>query len=91
MDAITSLREGFATAHWMLEGTIDGVTPEQVHWQPGGTALPIAAAYAHLVLSEDRLVTRRLQGTTPIASAGWDGKTGISELPPTGADADWRG
>ena len=89
MDTIASLREAFTTAHWMLEGTIDGVTPELVAWHPGGTALTIAATYAHLVLSEDRLVTRAFEGKTPLASAEWDSKTGISELPPTGSGADW--
>ena len=39
MDTIGSLRDAFTTAHWMLEGTVDGVTPELLAWQPGGSEI----------------------------------------------------
>jgi len=65
-------------------------TPLVTSWfqERRGTALSIAANYAHLVLSEDRHITRAFEGKTPMASAEWAGKTGISELPPAGTGAD---
>jgi len=35
MDAIASLKEGLQVAHWVVEGTIDGLTSEQLHKLPG--------------------------------------------------------
>ena len=90
MDAIASLREGIGVSHWTLEQCLEGVTPEQAHWQPQGLAHSVAASYAHLALSEDGIVHGMLQGKAPLSATAW-AKTGISVPPPdpTKLEADW--
>lgn len=88
MDAITSLREGFGFTHMVVEGTMEGVTDEQAHWQPSGLAHSISSTYAHLVLGEDNVVHGMIQGTAPLSATTWDGKTGISEMPPARSEAE---
>lgn len=82
MSRISVLREQFRGAHDFLEGTIEGVTQEQAHWQPPGTALPIAAHYGHVVVLEDFPVGGMLSAAQPLFAALWAGKTGFSSLPP---------
>lgn len=90
------LRELLAGAVRLLEGTMEGVTPEQAHWAPPGTANPIGANYAHVVLVQDGVVNARLRGGQPLFASTWAGKAGVSELPP-GPDPkrpgfpDWSG
>lgn len=74
-----------------MDGTVEGVTPEQAHWQPTGLANSIAATYAHLVLSEDMIVQGMFQGKQPLAASTWAGKAGVDSMPPQGSegDADW--
>ncbi|MBM2826357.1 MAG: DinB family protein [Dehalococcoidia bacterium] len=91
MDAIASLREGLGSARWLMEGTMEGLTSDQLHWQPSGTAHSVAAGYAHLVLSEDFLINTMVQGKPPLAATSHAGKTGLSEMPPQDPGADWLG
>ena len=86
MDAIASLRETLASAHWLVEETMEGVTGEQAGWQPPGCAHPIGALYAHIVLREDGVLHELLQGKPPLAATEWAGKTGVSETPPIAGD-----
>ncbi len=90
MDAIALLREQFKDAHEFLEATMEGITPEQVHWAPPGTANPISANYAHVVLSEDLGINGLLRGGAPLSAGGWAGRTGLSELPPVAPNAPWH-
>src|SRR4030043_513039 len=48
-----------------------------------GGALPMGAADAHVVGSEDGVSNGMFQGGAPLFAAGWEGKTGLSELPPS--------
>ena len=43
------LRDQFKQAHAGLEGIMADVEPEQVHWMPQGTAMPVGALYVHIV------------------------------------------
>jgi hypothetical protein len=79
---VSLLREQLQVAVQLLEGTMEGVTPEQAHWLPAGTANPIGANYAHVVVSQDMLINSRLKGGTPLLAAAWAGRTGLSEFPP---------
>ena len=92
MNTIAALREQLGIAHWALEATMDGVTPEQFRWQPPGTANSIADNYLHLVVGEDGVVQGLLQGKAPLSASTWTGKTGLS-IPPPGAHGspDWAG
>ncbi len=84
------LREQFKGAHGFLEATLGDATPEQVHWAPPGKARPIAAHYAHVLVSEDNTVNGMLKGATPLAATALTGRTGVSELPPQGFDwGEW--
>jgi hypothetical protein len=91
MDAIAVLREQMGLNRWLLDGTLEGVTTEQLHWQPAGAAHSVASTYAHLVLGEDFVVNSMIQGKAPLAATTWAGKTGVSEPPPQGSEgtADW--
>ena len=79
---ISLFREQLKTAHGLLEGTVADVTPEQAHWFPPGTAHPIGATYAHVVLSEDGTMHGVLKRSLPLFARTWVRKTGVSELPP---------
>jgi hypothetical protein len=80
------------SAHAFLEATMGDVTEEIAHWGPPGLALPIAAAYAHFVMSEDWLVNVLFRGGAPLFAGPHAGRTGVSELPPDPSSAkDWCG
>ena len=82
-NAISLLRGQLKKVHEIPEGTMADVTPEAAHWIPPGLALPIGATYAHVVVSEDGVINGMFQGGAPLFAAGWEGKTGLSELPPS--------
>jgi len=88
MEAIEVLRSSLADAHWLLEGTIEGLGAEHVHWAPPGTANTIGATYAHVIGSEDAVVQGTLQGRALLADHDWAGRNGIS-LPIPLRGSDW--
>jgi hypothetical protein len=75
-----------AAAHELLEATIEGVTPDQLHFMPEGRALPIGAAYAHVLFSEDILIAT-WRGEKPRFETGVE--TGASEPMPNFMHQDW--
>ena len=92
MDSVALLRQQYQMMHYMLEGTMAELTPEQAHWSPPGVAKPIAAEYAHVIAAEDALVNGVLQQSPPLATTEWAGRTGLSELPPMSSSwATWAG
>jgi hypothetical protein len=80
--AVSLLRAQYQNAHEVLEGTLQDVTSEQAHWSPPGTANPLGATYAHIVISEDGVINGMLKGSGPLSVSTWAGKIGVSELPP---------
>jgi DinB superfamily len=88
MQAIALLREQFQQAHGFLEATMEGVTSEQAHWAPPGTANPLAATYVHAIASEDLAINMVLKGGAPLYATEWAEKTGISEVQPL-SSAEW--
>jgi hypothetical protein len=87
-DPGTMLRGMLERAQQILEGTTEGLTAEQLHWQPGGTANPIAAGYAHVVLGEDRFVQGLIGAKPTLYESTWSGRTGLSALPAPGGGWD---
>jgi hypothetical protein len=86
------IRGQVQSAHWFLEATMEDVNAEMAHWGPPGIALPIGAAYAHFVTSEDWIVNVLFRGGVPLFAGPHAGRTGLSELPPDPASAkDWAG
>jgi hypothetical protein len=88
MNAVELLRMQMREAHETLEATVGELTPEQLHFAPPGRALPVGAAYAHVIFSEDILV-QYARGEKPLFEAG--AKTGASEPHPNfmAEGADW--
>ncbi len=89
------LRMQAQMAFQMLEGVMQGVNAEQLHWvPPEGIANPIAAQYAHVVLGKDSAVHHMFKGEQPLYASTWADRHGLSELPPprspeTGRLPDW--
>ena len=72
----------------ILHGTMDGVTPEIAHHQPGGRAHSIAANVAHVITSLDVIVNSVLQPGKPLSTTM---ETGFSSPAPTGEDTfNWH-
>ena len=91
MQATALLRHQFREFHQLLEGTLADVTPDQVHEVPPGTANPVGATYAHVVLWEDMGIHGLLQGRQPLSASGaWAGRTGLSEPPPLDSPGHWE-
>lgn len=88
MTALDLIKKQFQDARETFEGTVGDITAEMFGKLPEGTALPLEAAYAHLILSEDMTVATFLQGRTPLYNNAWKDKTGVSELMPD-MDANW--
>jgi hypothetical protein len=88
MTTVELLRAMFNNAHSTLERTMADVTPEQAHWLPPGTAIPIGAEYAHIVGGEDAILNMFLRKAPPLFATTWAGKTGMSELMPQTAPWD---
>ncbi len=89
MDAVSLLRQQLKDAHELLEATLGELTPNQLHYGPPGRALPIGAAYAHVIFSEDIMVQSALKGGKPLFESGVE--TGASELMPNFLTGDWGG
>lgn len=83
MDTAKLIRDDTKTAHDWFQGTLEGVTDEVAHWQPGGQAHPIGSRYAHIVTSEDFFINSLLKGGETLFSTSWAGKTGLEN--PQGA------
>jgi hypothetical protein len=88
MQATALLREQIQQAHRFLEATMEGVTSDQAHWAPPGTANPLAATYVHAIASEDLAINMVLKGDAPLYATEWAEKTGISEVQPL-SSAEW--
>lgn len=89
LTALDLLKEELKSARETFEGTVSDIKKEHLHKDPGGTALPLAAAYAHLVLSEDLVLTQFIKGTVPLFETTWKDKTGVSALMPP-MDENWN-
>jgi len=86
---VDSIRAQFQAAHYgWLEPTMQGITPEQAHWQPlGGRVAPIGAQYAHHIAALDFLFLGFIRQQPPLAKTSFANKTGLSA--PYPAEADW--
>ena len=89
MDAIGVLRQQLKEAHDWMEGTMQGVTSQHLHWQPPGKANTLAACYIHVVMGEDWAINTLLKGGAPLAATTHAGKAGFSEPPPADPTVSW--
>lgn len=90
MDNTTAvlLAASLKNAHELLENTMAGVNEKALHWQPEGKALPLAAAYAHAVISEDVLGSWMTKKKSLIEGE-WGPKLGLSSPHPA-MDEHWE-
>jgi hypothetical protein len=88
MDAVTLIQQQAHGARQWLDGTVGDLAPEQAHFAPAGSS-SIGAHLAHILTGEDMLVNGVAKGGAPLFAGEWAGKTGLSEMPPRGAWADW--
>jgi hypothetical protein len=90
MDKLTYIREQLKEAHQWLEGTMADVTSEVAHYLPPGAAIPVGAAYAHAIVSEDIVLHTMLQpGGTPLYTSTWADRTGLSVPHPPFSGDSW--
>ena len=82
MEVIDLLRQQFKECNEWLGATMEGVTPEQAHWKPAGTANPLGATYVHILLTQDIVANEAIKGGAPLSATTWANKVGISQLPP---------
>lgn len=82
MNATALLREQIQQAHGFLNATLEGITNEQAHWAPPGTANPIAATFVHAIASEDLAINMVLKGGAPLYAGLGEDETGVSEIQP---------
>lgn len=87
--AVALLRFQLQFAHQWMEGTLQGLTPDIAHWQPGGKVHPIAAEIVHIVTSEDFIVSVVIKGGAPLMATAYAGKAGFGEPPPPGNRDAW--
>ncbi len=82
MDSVALLREALADAHGALERTVTGLDQGALEWAPPGTANPIGATLAHVLVSEDVMVNAMLTTRGPLMATEFAGQTGLSEPMP---------
>ncbi|MBP9718945.1 MAG: hypothetical protein KBD46_00585 [Candidatus Levybacteria bacterium] len=81
MNAIDLLRLQFKSAHDTQEATMADVLAPVAHFTEVGKALPIGAAYAHSVISEDVILSSMVRQRTPLSSM--HANTGLSQPMPS--------
>ena len=90
VSAKSLLRLQFRIAHALLDDAIDRLPPEAVHRCPSGSDVSPGIRYAQAVLCEDLSVNGVLGPGRPLALSTWNGRTGLSEIPPLVGAIDWR-
>jgi len=86
MNAVQLLREQFASAHETQEATMSDVNAKAADFAETGKALPVGAAYAHLVVSEDMLLAGMITHSTPLSAD--NALTGLSTPMPSMSEWD---
>lgn len=89
MDTLSLLQIQLQHARQWMAGTMADVTDDTAHWTPPGIANPLGATYAHLIVSEDMIVSGLLKQNPPLFATSWAGRTGLSELMPL-PGAQWE-
>lgn len=86
MNTVQLLRKQLAWAHATMEGTMADVTKKSAHFTKIGKALPVGAAYAHVIIGEDIVVATMFAKKTPLSAN--NAKTGMSKPMPSMAEWD---
>jgi hypothetical protein len=76
------LKDSFGAARGLLDAVMGDATEAVAHWKPAGSAHPVGATYAHVVIVSDGFVNGLLREGVPLFASGFAGRTGVSENPP---------
>lgn len=90
MNPGSMLRDALADAHGSLEQTVRDLDQAALDWVPPGTANPIGATFAHVVVSEDMVANAIFAQREPLLRTTFAGRTGLSEPMPM-PGPDWAG
>jgi hypothetical protein len=82
MKAKDMMRDSIRSSARLLKDMTAGMTSEELHWNPPGTAHSVAATYAHAVLATDWQIHSLFEAETPRFASDWAGKTGVSAPQP---------
>ncbi|MBX3069031.1 MAG: DinB family protein [Thermomicrobiales bacterium] len=86
---VEGYRNQFRLANDWLEGTIEGMSDEQLHYQPEGNAHPAGAQYCHHVQGLDGTIHGLLQGAAPLMTGAFAGKYGTETPSEFGKWGEW--
>ena len=77
MDSADAVKTAFAGAHMWFEGTTADITPGQANHAPPGTCHPIGALMAHVIQTEDVMLSAFVMGGKPsLWEREWGAKMG---------------
>ena len=68
---------------------MEGVTPDQAHWNPAGSANPLGATYVHTLMTQDYVANVMIKNETALATSTWVNEMGVSEPPPSEEFTAW--
>ena len=89
MEVRDLLRQQFQECNEWLDATMQKVMSQQAHWKPPGTANPLGATYAHILLTQDLVANVPIKGGASLSATTWANKVGISEPPPSEEVTAW--
>ena len=89
MEVIDLLRQQFKECNEWLAATMNGVTSDLAHWKPPGTANPLGASYAHILMTQDIVANVAIKRGAALSTTTWVNRVGISELPPDDEVTAW--
>ena len=89
MEVNDLLRQQFKECNEWLGATMQGVTKDQAHWKPAGTANPLGASYVHILLTQDIVANEAIKAGARMYTTTWANKVGVSELPPAEEVTAW--
>ena len=78
MKANEMIRDSIQFSVGLLASMAKGMSSDQLHWNPPGTAHSVAATYAHAALSSDYQIHSLFEGGTPRFETDWAGRTGVN-------------
>lgn len=88
-----ALRKNLEFWHWYPRMLCEGLTDEQLHWQPPAHPNHMMFAMWHAYRSEDHIIHRLLMGAPPVFERdGWAPRLPVAEPgnPPVGTGLDRR-
>ena len=81
MDGIEAIRRTIDHSHEWFTGTLGDLTKEQADYVPPGTAHPISEIIAHVLQTEDFIISGMIQGKPSVwETGGWEQKLGIPNV-----------